>query len=62
MTSREPRPKSRHLVLELDQESAGVLAGALLSGDSCAIRLGNGRLVLRAQSDASGARLDLREG
>ncbi|WNV82082.1 hypothetical protein [Umezawaea sp. Da 62-37] len=51
------------LVLELDHESAGVLAGALLSGDSCAVPVRHkqsGRLLLNARSDRDGASLSLR--
>ncbi|MCS7478976.1 hypothetical protein ACFFQW_43035 [Umezawaea endophytica] len=49
-------PAPRRLVLELDDESAGRLAGALLSGEPCAIPLPGGR-SLAVRSDAFGVRL-----
>ncbi|PRY46468.1 hypothetical protein [Umezawaea tangerina] len=51
------------LILELDHESAGVLAGALLSGDPCAIPVRHkhsGKLLLSAQSDHNSAWLSVR--
>ena len=49
-------PVPRNLLLELDEESTGRLAGALLSGEPCAIPLPEGR-SLAVRSDAFGVRL-----
>jgi hypothetical protein len=49
-------PAPRRLVLELDEESTGRLAGALLSGEPCTIPLPGGR-SLDVRSDAFGVRL-----
>ncbi len=46
------------MVLELDHEAAGRLAGALLSGEPCAVLVSG--LVLSTWSDGFGARLTLR--
>ncbi|MFD9734468.1 hypothetical protein [Umezawaea sp. NPDC059074] len=53
--------KAAHLVLDLDAESVGVLAGALLSGEGCAVPVhhGHARLLLSARSDAYRTRLHL---
>ena len=50
-----------HLVLELDPESVGLLAGALLSGEGCAVPVHHGpaRLLLSSRSDAYRTRLHL---
>jgi len=55
--------RPRELVLELDAESAGVLGGTLLSGESCAVPVEHdeaGRLLLCVESNGSGMRLYLR--
>lgn len=53
---------SNDFVLEIDHESAGLLAGTLLAGDSCAVpvRHQNVRLLLCALPGENGMRLYLR--
>lgn len=53
---------SNDLVLELDHESAGLLAGTLLAGDSCAVpvRHQNVKLLLCALPGENGMKLYLR--
>jgi hypothetical protein len=53
---------SNDLVLEMDHESAGLLAGTLLAGDSCAIpvRHQNVKLLLCALPGENGMKLYLR--
>ena len=53
---------SNDFVLDIDHESAGLLAGTLLAGDSCAVpvRHQNVRLLLCALPGEEGMRLYLR--
>ncbi|WP_157529567.1 hypothetical protein [Nocardia sp. NRRL S-836] len=53
---------SNDFVLDIDHESAGLLAGTLLAGDSCAVpvRHQNVRLLLCALPAEDGMRLYLR--
>ncbi|GLZ33954.1 hypothetical protein Lesp02_61420 [Lentzea sp. NBRC 105346] len=53
---------SNDLVLEIDHESAGLLAGTLLAGDSCAVpvRHQNVKLLLCALPGENGMKLYLR--
>jgi hypothetical protein len=53
---------SNDFVLDIDHESAGLLAGTLLAGDSCAVpvRHQNVRLLLCALPGEDGMRLFLR--
>ncbi|RKT53191.1 hypothetical protein C8E97_1746 [Saccharothrix australiensis] len=53
------------LTLELDPEAAGMLAGTLLAGDSCAVRVRHGErgsvlLCALPGRDGEGMRLQLR--
>jgi hypothetical protein len=54
--------QSNALTLDLDHHSAGMLAGTLLSGESCAVPVRNGptRLLLSALPAEGGMRLHLR--
>lgn len=53
---------NNEFVLDLDHESAGLLAGTLLAGDSCAVpvRHQNVKLLLCALPGDNGMRLYLR--
>jgi len=56
---------SKGFILELDPEAAGLLAGTLLAGDSCAVQARHGKagtLLLCALpgEDGKGMRLHLR--
>lgn len=53
---------SNDFVLDIDHESAGLLAGTLLAGDSCAVpvRHQNVKLLLCALPGKDGMRLFLR--
>ena len=53
---------SNDFVLDIDHESAGLLAGTLLAGDSCAVpvRHQNVKLLLCALPGEDGMRLVLR--